>query len=158
MIRSDNLNWHDHGSYTEITDPYLNVNATNKDESKRIIVQKNVIRELFYRHKRIKTQHRQQNVSQKNSANVSEYTITEIKDKEYKEPSVTKEVKSYFKIFECGRNLSDILDVTHQGAFMSTLQDKYYTKFLDTLVKDNNRNGAPLSNEKLRQSVRDVRE
>ena len=36
---------------------------------------------------------------QNNSANVSEYTITELKDKEYKEPSVTKEVKHYFNIF-----------------------------------------------------------
>ena len=34
MMRSENLNWHDHGGYTEITDPSSNVNATDKDESK----------------------------------------------------------------------------------------------------------------------------
>ena len=32
MMRSDNLNWHDHGGYTEITAPSLNFNATDEDE------------------------------------------------------------------------------------------------------------------------------
>ena len=35
MMRSNNLNWHDHGRYTKITAPSLNVNVTNEDESKR---------------------------------------------------------------------------------------------------------------------------
>ena len=34
MIRSDKLNWHNHGSYTETTAPSSNVNATDEDESK----------------------------------------------------------------------------------------------------------------------------
>ena len=38
-------------------------------------------------------------LSQNNSANISEYTITELKDKEYMEPLATKEVKCYFNIF-----------------------------------------------------------
>ena len=38
MMRSNNLNWHYHGGYTKITDPSLNVNATDKEKSKRIIV------------------------------------------------------------------------------------------------------------------------
>ena len=48
----------------------------------------------------------------------------ELKDKEYKEPSVTKKVKRYFNIFECGRNILYQLDVTYQRAFMATPQDK----------------------------------
>ena len=40
MTRSDNLNWYDHGCYTEMTDPFSNVNVTYKDESKEIIVHK----------------------------------------------------------------------------------------------------------------------
>ena len=32
MMRSDNLNWHDHGGYTEMTAPSLKVNATDKDK------------------------------------------------------------------------------------------------------------------------------
>ena len=82
----------------------------------------------------------------------------EIKDKYYKEPSVTKEVKSYFNIFGCGRNLLDRLYVKYQLAFMATQQDKYYTSMLENLVKINNHNGEPLFNEKLRQPVSDVRE
>ena len=34
MMRSDNLNWQDHGSYTKMTAPSSNVNVTDKDESK----------------------------------------------------------------------------------------------------------------------------
>ena len=34
MMRSDQLNWHDHGSYAEKTAPSSNVNVTDKDESK----------------------------------------------------------------------------------------------------------------------------
>ena len=33
MMRSDNLNWYDHGGYTEMTDTSSNVNAT--DEGKK---------------------------------------------------------------------------------------------------------------------------
>ena len=80
---------------------------------------------------------------------VSEYTITELKYKEYKGPSDTKEVTSYFNIFECGRNILDRLDVTYDQSFMGTSQDKYYNMLLDTLVKDNNFKGAPFSNCKL---------
>ena len=63
-------------------------------------------------------------LSKKKSANVSKYTITELRDKEYKEPSVTKEVKHYFNILKCGMNLLYQLDVTYQRDFMTTLQDK----------------------------------
>ena len=90
--------------------------------------------------------------------NVLEYTITEQKDKEYKEPSDTGEVKSYLNIFECGRNLLDRLDVTYQRAFMATPQEKYYNAFLNNLVKVNNRKGAPLSNDNIWQSAGKVME
>ena len=40
MMTSNNLNWHNHGGYTKMTAPSLNVNATDKDESKRIIMHK----------------------------------------------------------------------------------------------------------------------
>ena len=40
MMRSDNLNWYDHGGYMEMTAPSSNVNVTDKDESKQIIVHK----------------------------------------------------------------------------------------------------------------------
>ena len=51
---------------------------------------------------------------------VPENTITELKDEDHKEPSVTEKVISYFSIFECGRNLLDQLDVTYQQVFMAT--------------------------------------
>ena len=41
----------------------------------------------------------------------------ELKYDENIEPSVSVKGASYFNIFECGRNLSDQLDVTYQRAF-----------------------------------------
>ena len=38
MMRSDQLNWHDHGSYTEITALSSNINVTDEDEPKEIIM------------------------------------------------------------------------------------------------------------------------
>ena len=40
MMRSNQINRHDHGSYAEMTDPPSNVNFTDEDESKEIIVHK----------------------------------------------------------------------------------------------------------------------
>ena len=40
MMRSDTLNWHDYGGYTEMTPPSTNIYTTDEGESKRIIVQK----------------------------------------------------------------------------------------------------------------------
>ena len=38
MMRSDKLNRHDHGGYTEMTALSLNVNVTDEEESKEIIM------------------------------------------------------------------------------------------------------------------------
>ena len=38
MIISDNLNWYDHGGYTEMTAPSSNINVMNEGELKRSIV------------------------------------------------------------------------------------------------------------------------
>ena len=65
---------------------------------------------------------------------------------------------SYFNIFECGRYLLDRLDVTYEQACMATPKEKYYTKLLKNLVDDNNRNGAPFSNENIQQAVSIVME
>ena len=136
-----------------MTDPSSNVNSTDKYESKRIIVHKGLSDNCSTHISKSKQNIINETLSQKNYADISEYTIAELKDKEYKEPSVTKEVKSYFNIFECSRNILDRLDVTYQQAFMSTQQDKYYNVLLYTLVKDNNCKGKPLSNDKIRQEV-----
>ena len=97
-----------------MTAPSLDVNVTDTDESKRIIVHKNASENCSTDVSESKRNIVNENLSQNNSADVSEYNIMELKDKEYKEPSVTQEVKSYFNIFECGRNHLDRLDLTYQ--------------------------------------------
>ena len=141
MVRYDNLNWHDHVSYTELTALSLNVNVMDEDESKHISVQKILSENCSTEMRKSKHNVVNETLSQKHFANVSEYTITELKDKNYKEPSVTEELKRYFNIFECASNILDRLDGMYQWAFMATPQDKYYTMMLENLVKMNNRNG-----------------
>ena len=81
-------------------------------------------------------------LSQNNSADVSKNTITQLKDEENKEHSVTEKVKSYSNIYECGRNLLDRLDVTYQQAFMATpSENDYYKEMLKNLIKVNNEGG-----------------
>ena len=111
MMRPDNLNWYDHGGYTEITASSSNINDKDKDESKRIIVHETLSENSSTDVSESERNIVNKTLSENNSAEVSEYTTTELKDKEHKEPSVTKEVKTYFNIFECGRNLLDQLDV-----------------------------------------------
>ena len=92
-------------------------------------------------------------LSQNNSADVPDNTITELKDEEHKEPSVTGKVTSYFNIFECGRNLLDQLDVMCQRSFMATpAQDEYYKEMMKSLIKVNIK-GGKLCNEKIQQAV-----
>ena len=157
-MRYNNLNFQNHGSYTEMTDPSLNVNTMDEDESKRIIVHEGLLENRSMHVSESERNLVKETLLQNNSADVLEYNITELKDKKYKEPSNTKEVTSYFNIFECGRNILDRLDVKYQRAFMATPQEKYYNLLLYTLVKDNNRKGKSLSNDKIWQVVGKVTE
>ena len=97
-------------------------------------------------------------MSQNNSADATDNTITELKYEEHKEPSATKKVTSYFTIFKCGRNILDQLDVTYQQAFIATTApNEYYKEMKKSLIKENIK-GGKLCNEKIQQAVIDLRE
>ena len=53
IMRSDKLNWYDHGGYTKMTVPYSNVIVTNKRESKRRYCKQKNIAEIFSERERI---------------------------------------------------------------------------------------------------------
>ena len=80
MMRYDNLNWHNHGGYTEMTDLSLNVNATDKYESKRIIVHKTLSENSSMDVSESKRNIMNETLSHNNYADVSEYNITKLKD------------------------------------------------------------------------------
>ena len=103
MMRSDNLNWYDHGNYMDMTAPSSNVNVTDEEKSKEIILHKTLSGNSSTDVSESKRSIVNKTLSQNNYANVSENTIAELKYKEHKEPSVTEKVKSYFNIYECGR-------------------------------------------------------
>ena len=78
MMRSDDHNWHDHGGYTEMTAPYLNINITDTDKSKLIIVHEILSENCSTNVSESKRNIFNKTLSQNNSANVSDYTITEL--------------------------------------------------------------------------------
>ena len=126
-MRSDEHNRHVHGSYVEDTAPSSNVNVTDEDESKEIIVHKTLSENLSM--DVIKSEYNivHKTLLQKNSLDVPTNVITELKDDEHIESSVIDKGSSYFNIFECGRYLLDQLDVTYQQAFTaSPVQEGLY--------------------------------
>ena len=113
MMRSDNLNWYDHGVYTEMTALSSKIDVTDEDELKEIIVHETLSENSSTDVSESERNIVNETLSQKHSADVSGNTITELKDEEHKKPPVTKKVTSYFNIFESGRNLLDQIDVTY---------------------------------------------
>ena len=102
-------------------------------------------------------QHCPQNFIAEKSVDVPSNVITELKDNEHKEPSVTDKVTSYFNIFECGRNILDKLDVTYQREFMASLaQDQNYKEMTKILIKSNTGSDGKICNEKIHRAVIDL--
>ena len=143
MMISNNLNWYDHGGYTEMTAPYSKVNVTNEGESKRSIVNETL----------------SQNCSAKENGlffmkeDKPEYANE--KQKEAKN-EVACDVTNYFNVsnvFECGRNNTD---VSCERACMATEDNEYFTDILDTLNEYQDRHSQRLSSMKLREAVRRV--
>ena len=81
MMRSDQLNRHDHGSYIKITALSLNINVTDKDGSKQIIVHKTLLENSSTDISGSEGKIVNKTLSQKNLANISEYSLTELKEK-----------------------------------------------------------------------------
>ena len=158
MMRSDEHNQHVHVSYAEKTAPSSNVNVTDKYESKEIIVHKNLSENQSKNVSESECNIVHKTLSQNNSVDVPDNVITQLRDDEHKEPSVTQKVTSCFNIFECGRNLLDQLDVTYQQVFMETsVQDEYYREMTKSLIKANIGSDGKIRNENIHQAVIDLR-
>ena len=137
MMRSDTLNWHNYGGYTEMTYLSLNVYSTDEDESKRIIVHKNLLQNCSAGESELKIIIVHKTLLHNYSADVDkicsteiekpEYTITEQK---YEGNEVTYYVPNFnvSNVFECGRNNPD---VSYERAYMTTSGNKYFTEMLD---------------------------
>ena len=88
MMRSDEHNGHVHGSYAEETAPSLNVNVTDEDESKEIIVHETLSENLSMGVSESECNIVHETLSQNNLSDVQTNVITELKDNEHIEPSV----------------------------------------------------------------------
>ena len=104
--------------------PSSDVNGTDEDKSKNSIVhepfQKPSSENIYIDVSKSECNIFNKNSSQNDSSDVPTNVITELKYDEHIEPSVSVKGASYFKIFECGRNLLDQLDVTYQRAFTAS--------------------------------------
>ena len=76
MMRSHNLNWHDHGGYTEMTAPSSNVNITAKDKTKETIAHETLLENNSTEVIKSERNFVNKTLSQNNSLDVSENTIT----------------------------------------------------------------------------------
>ena len=103
-----------HGSYAEDTATASNINVTDEDESKEIIVHETLPENQSMDVNESECNIVHETLSQNNLSDVPTNVITELKDDEHKEPSVIGKGKTYFNIFKCGRNILDQLDVTYQ--------------------------------------------
>ena len=79
-MRSDKLNRHDHGGYTEMTAPSLKVNFTDEDESKEIIVHKTLSEKISTDISESERNIVNKTLWQNNSTDVLKNTIMELKD------------------------------------------------------------------------------
>ena len=132
-----------------MTAPSSKVNVTDEDEPKEIIAHQILSENNSKNVRKSERNIVNKTLPQKNSAYVPVINITELKDEEHKEPSVTQKRKSYFNIFKCERNLLDQIDVTYQRAFMATPEYEYYKEMTKSLIKAN-KEGEKLCNEKIR--------
>ena len=97
MTRSDEHNRQVHGSYAEETAPSSNVDVTDEDKSKEIIVHETLSENKSKDVSKSECNIIHKTLSQKNSVDVSDNVITELKHDEHKEPSVIGKGTSYLK-------------------------------------------------------------
>ena len=73
-------------------------------------------------------------------------------------------MKSYFNIFECGRNILDQLEVTYQQAIMaspvkeglyqlSPARERYYYQIANSLIEANVQSNGTINNEELHKAI-----
>ena len=91
------------------------------------------------------------------SINREKYAIDETENEEPlgTDNTVVKEPR-YFNIFECGKKILNRLDATCKQACMVTSRYKYYTEMFNNLTDYNDRNNAPISNQKIQKSMHKV--
>ena len=87
-MRSDEHNRHVHGSYAEETAPSSNINVTDEDKSKEIIVHETLSDNQYMDVSESECNIVHETLPQNNSSDVPANVITELKDDEHKEPSV----------------------------------------------------------------------
>ena len=111
MMRSDNLNWYDHGNYMEMTAPYSMFNVTNNGKHKHSIVNEQLSQSCSTNKNKSKRSIVNKVLLQNCSADENELCFTKEdktecanKKPKYAKNEVACDVTNYFNIsnvFEC---------------------------------------------------------
>ena len=113
MMRSDTLNWNNYGGYTKMTALSSNVNSTDEDESKRIIVHETLSQNCSANKDELKQSIVNKTLSQSYSVVWEKLCSTEIDKSEYTHtPNF-----NVSNIIECRRNNPG---VSYERAYMTT--------------------------------------
>ena len=110
MMRTDTLNWHEYGGYTKMTALSLTGNATDKDESKGIIVHETLSQNSSANKYESKQSIVNKNLLQTYSADVDKLCSTEIEESFV--PNFNVSI-----VFEGRKNIPD---VSYEILYMAT--------------------------------------
>ena len=130
MMRCVENNDHVQDGYEKEMAPSSDVNDTDEDESNNSIVHEpfdepsseNIFMDVSESECNIVNE----TSSHSDSSDVPTNVITELNFDDDIEPSANVKEESYFKIFECSRNLLDQLDATYQCAFIASKHHPQY--------------------------------
>ena len=62
----------------------------------------------------------------------------------------------YFKLFKCGKESLNNLDVTYDCAWMENAKNKYWGEIYDNIIKWNDQHHTPWSNVGIREPINQV--
>ena len=143
---SDTLNCHNFGGYTKNITTSSNVNSTDEDKSKCIIVHEFSSQNCSLSKDKSKQSIVNKTLPQNYSADVDKLCSAEVEKSEYTHvPNF-----NVSNVFECGRNNPD---ASYERVYMANEGNKNFTDILDNLNGCQDCHGQILSSKNLKEAV-----
>ena len=163
MMRADAINSHVYPVRTEMTAPSLHVCSTDKDESKGIIMHKNLSQNVSTDED--KSKHSIVNEFLLQNCSMDKYDLgymeedrleCTITEQNNANNEVTYDVPNYFNVsnvIECRRKILERIDVSYERSYMATPKEEYFTEMMEHLNEYIEPQGQRLSIKNLEDDV-----